>query len=102
MQIDQIAGLLAINDGNTEAGLAILEKAAAAEDALPLEFGPPEIVEPAYETLGSALLKLDRLTEASAAFQRATERTPRREPAARGLARTSLRYERTRKVITSQ
>lgn len=89
LQIDQIAGLLAINDGNTEAGLAILQKAAAAEDALPLEFGPPEIVEPSYETLGSALLNLDRKNDAKTAFQRATERTPRREPATRGLARTS-------------
>jgi len=69
--------------------LAILQKAAAAEDALPLEFGPPEIVEPSYETLGSALLKLDRKNDAKTAFQRATERTPRREPATRGLARTS-------------
>ena len=89
LQIDQIAGLLAVNDGKTEEGLAILQKAAAAEDALPLEFGPPEIVEPSYETLGSALLNLDRKNDAKTAFQRATERTPHREPATRGLARTS-------------
>lgn len=89
LQIDQLAGLLAINDRKTEEGLALLTQAAAAEDALPLEFGPPEIVEPTYESLGKALLKLNRLNEAETAFQKATERTPRRTPATRGLASAS-------------
>ena len=64
------------------------EQAASSEDALPLEFGPPQIVEPAYETLGNALFKLGRLDEARKAFQRATERTPRRPIAADGLSKT--------------
>lgn len=89
LQIDQLAGLLAISDGKTEEGLAILKQVAAAEDALPLEFGPPEIVEPTYETLGNTLLKLDRKSDAKAAFQRATERTPRRTPATKGLAKAT-------------
>ena len=70
-------------------GVSLLEKAVAAEDALPLEFGPPEIVEPTYETLGKALLELGRRDEAKAAFQRATERTPLRKPATDGLTRAS-------------
>jgi len=86
LQLDQLAGLLAISEGKTDKGIALLEKAAAAEEALPLEFGPPQIVEPAYETLGNALLKLGRHSEAKAAFQRATERTPRRPPATKGLS----------------
>lgn len=89
LQLDQLAGLLAISDGATEQGLALLQQAAAAEDALPLEFGPPQIVEPAYETLGNALLKLGRHSEAKAAFQRATERTPRRPNATDGLAKAN-------------
>lgn len=89
LQIDQIAGLLAIREGRTEDGVSLLEKAVAAEDALPLEFGPPEIVEPTYETLGKALLELGRRDEAKAAFQRATERTPLRKPATDGLTRAS-------------
>ena len=85
LQIDQLAGLVAIHDGNTEEGVALLRKAAEAEDALPLEFGPPQPVKPTYELLGEALLESGHRDEAAAAFRRAAERTPGRALAEKGL-----------------
>ena len=85
-QIDQLAGLLAVREGKTEEGLALLKRAAEAEDALPLEYGPPEPVTPAYELLGKTLHELGREEEAEAAFRRAVERTPGRLLPVDGLA----------------
>ena len=85
LQIDQLAGLLAIQHGKIEEGVILLHQAADAEDALPLEFGPPELVKPSHEVLGKALVDLGRMEEASTAFRRAMERTPRRTQAVNGL-----------------
>jgi tetratricopeptide (TPR) repeat protein len=89
LQIDQLAGLLAIQDGKVEAGLQLLNQAAEAEDALPLAYGPPELVEPAYESLGKSLLAQGHWKEAAAAYRRAIERTPRRPLAVDGFAKAA-------------
>jgi tetratricopeptide (TPR) repeat protein len=81
----ELSGLLAIEAGQTDRGIELLQDAAALEDSLPFEFGPPVIVKPSFELLGEELLKLERYEEARAAFQRATERTPGRTLAVRGL-----------------
>jgi tetratricopeptide (TPR) repeat protein len=83
---EALRGLVAIASGRTDEGLAILRAAAAAEDAMPYEFGPPRILKPTHELLGEELLRAGRLDEARAAFRRATERTPGRTLAVRGLA----------------
>jgi len=62
-----------------------LRQAAALEDSMPFEFGPPAIVKPTFELLGEALLGLGMHDEAQQAFNRATERTPGRTLAVRGL-----------------
>ncbi len=85
LQIDQMAGLVAIAKGETETGLSLLEKAAEAEDALPLEFGPPYPVKPTHELLGEALLDAGKRDEAREAFRRAVERTPGRALAEEGM-----------------
>lgn len=89
LQVDQLAGLLAIQDGKVEAGLQLLNQAAEAEDALPLAYGPPELVEPAYESLGKSLLAQGNWKEAAAAYRRAIERTPRRPLAVDGFAKAA-------------
>ncbi|MBK1879685.1 hypothetical protein [Pelagicoccus mobilis] len=86
LQVDQLAGLVAVKDGRIEEGVALLRKAAGAEDALPLEFGPPRTVVPTFELLGKTLLELDRIEEAETAYRRAVERNPRRPQAVDGLA----------------
>ncbi len=89
LQIDQLAGLVEIERGETDEGLALLKKAAQAEDALPLEFGPPHPVKPTFELLGEELQDAGRHGEAEAAFRRAVERTPGRTLAERGLREVS-------------
>jgi len=83
--VDQIAGLLAIHDGDIEAGVARLQAAAAREDSMPFAFGPPSIVKPTFELLGEALLGLDRFGDAHEAFRTAVARTPGRTLSVRGL-----------------
>ncbi|MCH8244910.1 MAG: hypothetical protein IH951_00720 [Bacteroidetes bacterium] len=85
VQLNQLRGLLAIQEGDRDAGIALLAEAAAGEDAVPFEFGPPRLVKPTYESLGSALLAAGRNGEAEIAFRRAAERTPGRTLATKGL-----------------
>jgi tetratricopeptide (TPR) repeat protein len=78
LHADELRGLLAIAAGRAAEGIEILTAAAAAEDALPFEFGPPRILKPTHELLGEELARLGRSGEANKAFDRALERTPGR------------------------
>jgi hypothetical protein len=69
--------------------VALLRKAAAAEEGLSFEFGPPEIVKPSHELLGEVLLELHRPAEARKQFELALERTPRRSMSLLGEARAA-------------
>ena len=75
--------------GSREASLQELERAAAAEDAMPMEFGPPAIVEPSHELLGDLLLA-DRPSEALRHYRRALELAPGRSRALVGLIRAAI------------
>ena len=66
--------------------LEILHAAAAAEDALSLDIGPPYPVKPSYELLGETLVRLGRPAEARAAFERALHLAPGRRLSLQGLA----------------
>ncbi len=89
IHLDELRGLIAIADGRTDEGIATLQEAARTEDSLPFAFGPPRILKPTFELLGEELLALGRTEEARIAFQRATERTPGRTLAVRGLREAS-------------
>jgi len=89
LQIDQLEGLLALRDGDSEEGLALLRESAEAEAALPFQFGPPVPVKPTYELLGEALAELGMRNEAADAFRRAVDRTPGRSLSVAGLESTS-------------
>jgi hypothetical protein len=85
LHADELRGLVAIAGGQPDEGLRLLRAAAAAEDALPFEFGPPAIVKPTFELLGEELQRLGRRDDARAAFTRAAERTPGRTLVTRAL-----------------
>src|SRR5690606_27087197 len=70
-------------------GVALLREAAAAEEAMPFEFGPPAVVKPAPELLGEVLLELGRPAEARDAFARSLARAPGRALSLLGLARAA-------------
>jgi TolA-binding protein len=85
----QLRGLLRLQDGEVDAGLALLRQAAAMEDGLAVEFGPPNVVKPSRETLGEALLALGRAAAAAREFERALQLAPGRARALLGLARSA-------------
>ena len=86
--VDQLRAALMAAEGSPEGAIKDLQRIAAREHALPLEFGPPNIEKPTDELLGELLLQLHRPTEARAAFQTALARTPGRKLVVEALDRT--------------
>ena len=64
----------------------MLVAVAAEAAALPVDFGPPDLVKPPRELLGEWLLEDGRPAEASRAFEAALAATPGRLLSLRGLA----------------
>ena len=52
----ELKGMLLVKAGKTDDGLALLRQAAAQEDTVPYDFGPPETIKPPKELLGEMLL----------------------------------------------
>jgi tetratricopeptide (TPR) repeat protein len=75
--------------GSREAAVRALREVAAVEDAMPMEFGPPAIVEPSHELLGTLLLELDPVA-ALAQYRRALVLAPGRAPALLGSVRAAV------------
>ena len=75
--------------GAREAAVRSLREAGALEDAMPMDFGPPVLVEPTHELLGNMLLEMDP-SEAVRQFQRALVLAPGRSRALLGLARGAV------------
>jgi predicted negative regulator of RcsB-dependent stress response len=75
--VRKIDALVRIKEGKRDEGIALLRKAADAESALPLEFGPPAIQKPTSELLGDELLALGRNAEAEQAYQSTLTRESR-------------------------
>lgn len=71
--------------GDRQNGLAALRRAAEAEQALPVVFGPPQVQELSWELLGNELLADGRKQEAADAFRRALQMAPGRRIATVGL-----------------
>jgi tetratricopeptide (TPR) repeat protein len=85
----QLQAALLAAEGRGGDAVRLLTEAAALEDALPLEFGPPDVVKPSHELLGETLLAVGRPTEAQRAFERALTLAPRRALSLLGLARAA-------------
>jgi tetratricopeptide (TPR) repeat protein len=76
-------------DGATDEAATLLREATGLEAALPLEFGPPDVVKPTHELLGELLLSQGKAAEAQQEFTRALSLTPRRPLSLLGLARSA-------------
>jgi tetratricopeptide (TPR) repeat protein len=85
----QLQALLDQSAGNTDQAVALLRKAAASENSMSLEYGPPFIEKPTEELLGEVLLDAKQPSEATKAFQAALARAPKRTQSLLGLARAS-------------
>ncbi|HEX9565048.1 MAG TPA: hypothetical protein VF981_13785 [Gemmatimonadaceae bacterium] len=86
----QLRALMLLEDGKRSDGVAMLREAAALEDAIPLEFGPPDVVKPTHELLGEVLLAFGESAAAQREFSRALELAPGRARSLLGLGRSAL------------
>jgi tetratricopeptide (TPR) repeat protein len=86
---DELEAVLRVAAGRTAEAVALLRKAASAEDALSFEFGPPNPVKPAHELLGEVLLEQKQPPDAMREFEAALVRAPRRALSLMGLARAA-------------
>lgn len=93
----ELGAALAFSDGMADDALSAMREATALEDALPLEFGPPDVVKPSHELLGEMLLSLGDPAAAGAAFQRALALAPRRAMSVAGLERSAREVEDERR-----
>ena len=85
----ELRAALLLDAGEGNAAVALMMEATAAEDAMPVAFGPPVLVKPAHEMLGELLLELDRPAEARREFERALQLAPKRATSLLGLARAA-------------
>lgn len=89
----ELRALRQLLEGDQEAAAALLRRATGIEAELPLEFGPPQIVQPSLELLGVVLVERDP-EGALRAFQRQLELTPGRARSLVGLASTAVQLGR--------
>ena len=73
-------------EGKVDDALSLMARATEAEDARPLDYGPPEIAKPTHELRGEMLLLSGRPADARAEFDRALLLAPRRTLSLVGLA----------------
>jgi tetratricopeptide (TPR) repeat protein len=85
----QLEAKILFSKGKTDRALALATEAAALEDAMSFEFGPPDIVKPSHELLGELLLAAGRPAEARKEFEASLARAPRRARSLLGLARAA-------------
>ena len=85
----QLEALLTLDDGDTDAALAVLDEAAALEDEQPLSFGPADPLKPTHELYGEVLLDLNRPADAQTQFEHALARYPGRALSTWGRAQAA-------------
>ncbi|MDX1644753.1 MAG: hypothetical protein R3244_10395, partial [Thermoanaerobaculia bacterium] len=77
---------IAAREGDDERAVDLMERATAIEAAMPLDYGPPDIVKPSHELYGEMLLAMERPERAAKQFETALSRAPRRTLSLVGLA----------------
>ncbi len=94
IMVHELEALLLHADGKKEDALKMLADAAAEEDTMTFDGGPPVPLKPAHELYGEVLLADGNLREAQKQFQKTLERCPRRRLALQGLSQTEQELKR--------
>ncbi|WP_157598893.1 tetratricopeptide repeat protein [Rhodanobacter sp. Root561] len=84
---DDLAGLLAVEQGKPDNGVEAIRRASRNYEALPFDFGPPVPIKPPHELLGEQLLKQGKAADARVAFETALKSAPGRSRSLLGRAR---------------
>jgi tetratricopeptide (TPR) repeat protein len=85
----QLEAVLIFAEGRRDEGLVLARQAAAVEQDLSFEFGPPLPVKPAHELVGDLLMDVRRPGEAVAAYEASLARNPGRALSLLGLFRAA-------------
>ena len=85
----QLEAVLIFAEGRRDEGLVLARQAAAVEQDLSFEFGPPLPVKPANELVGDLLMDVRRPGEAVAAYEASLARNPGRALSLLGLYRAA-------------
>ena len=85
----ELEAAILVAEGKADQAVPLLQQAAALEDSLPVEYGPPDVVKPSHELLGEVLLGLGKPHDAQLEFQRALAMAPRRALSLLGLSRAA-------------
>ena len=86
----EVAGLLAMAEGDIQAGLALLKEAVDIAESMRPPNGAPNPIKPPHELYGEALLSADRPADALALFDNSLSRTPNRPLSLLGSARAHV------------
>ena len=92
----ELEALLALDRGDQAGAVRLAGEAAAAEDAMSFEFGPPAVVKPAHELSGEILLAAAKPAEARREFEASLAHNPGRSLSLLGLARAAEASRRCR------
>jgi hypothetical protein len=85
----ELEAMLALSRGDKAEAVRLAADAAAAEDAMSFEFGPPAVVKPAHELSGEILLAVGRPADARREFETSLAHAPGRSLSLLGLARAA-------------
>jgi tetratricopeptide (TPR) repeat protein len=88
--VRQLGAALKLGAGQAEGALALMHEATALEDAMPVDFGPPQVIKPSHEMLGEMLLELRQPAASEQEFVRALQGAPRRARSLVGLVRAAV------------
>ena len=91
----EISALVLLARGRSAEALEQLAEAARAEEAMSPPSGPPDLLKPALELYGEALLEQNRPAEALQQLDKSLLRMPNRAASLLGAARAAVRLGRT-------
>jgi len=94
----QLEAVLIFVEGRREEAIVLARQAAAVEDELGFEFGPPLPVKPGHEFVGDLLMEVRRPGEAIPAFEAALRRHPGRALSLLGLYRAATAVKNSAKA----
>jgi Tfp pilus assembly protein PilF len=87
----ELEAKIALARGDGDAAVRLALEAAALEDAMTFDFGPPDVVKPSHELAGEIYLALGRPAEAQKEFEKSLAHAPGRAQSLLGLARAAAK-----------